>query len=282
MSEQTQVVATDQAAPDAAAATPTPDDQVLPERFELGDSGRTTTREIHANVRELARLNKAVEDRKAQLASMDERIAAVRPRVPETQDSADDEGLVSYRGMRLPKEGVEYLRALESMGASTETELRDMRAEVAALRDADLESEREEMREAIDTHFAALTTAARNQMIPGLSERAGRRADKDILDEFRDNLESRRAAAGDEFQITDEIIAEEMDRATRAVRDDLTEVGWRQLKLNKEAAALQPPALGGTPAEPGPKDYLSLSPAERAAARAAAGMTGGKVAFTDE
>lgn len=282
MSEQTQVLPTDQAAQDAAAAAAATETPPLPERFEMGDSERATTREIHAKVRELARLSKATEDRKAELAALDERIGGVRPKVPEVQDDTDSEGLVTYRGMRLPKEGVEYLRSLENAGASTETALREMRADLAALRDADLNAEREEMQEALDKHFSALTSAARSQMIPGLSDRAGRRADKEIRDEFQARMEARRAASGDEFQITDEMIADEMDASAKAVRDDMTEMGWRQLKVNREAAALQPPALGGTPAEPGPKDYSQLSPAEQAAARAEARMTGGKITFTGE
>jgi hypothetical protein len=282
MSAETQVVPTDQLPPagDPAATPPvTPEE---PPRFQMGDSERDVTRQIHANARELARLQKAKESREAELAELETRINATRPKVPERGDELDEDGLVVYRGMRLPKEGADYLRALEQSGLSTTETLREMKSEMAALRNADIEAESAEYRDAMQKHFDSLVSAARQQLIPGLSEKAGKRADKNIWGEFEDRMNARRAAGGDDFQVTDEMIADELDAASRAVRDDFTDMGWKQLKVNREAAALQPPALGGTPAEPGPKDYSSMSAEERAKARAEAGMTKGAISFTQD
>jgi len=272
MSAETQVQPTVETPPETPPVEPTAPETppaaaaetALPGKFEFGDDERATTRQIHAEVRELQRIQTILEARKAEVASLDEQLAKVG-RVPSGPGAeADEDGLVDFRGARLPKETTEYLQALESMGGNVQQALRQINARLDGFQNADIEAEQQERQNTIETHLRALAGKARQGVLPGLPERSGKRADREVFGEFENRMNAfAEAHPDDPAALTDDELQKMLVDAAQAVCEDYTAAGWAQLKVNKTAAALQPPALGGTPAEPGPKDYEKMTPEEQ-------------------
>jgi len=253
-------------------------------KFVFGDSERAATREIHRSARELERLQSAVEDRKKEVEELEKRAEALRVGAAEPKKAEpDSEGLVEAYGGRLPPELVEYLESLRDLPKAIRQELASLRAEVDTLRNADVTAEREEHEEAIERGLRALTVSARKVLVPGLSEKAARRVDREVWSEFEERWSAFVEARGEnKSDVTEEELQGLVADSVQAVRVDMAEMGWQQLAANRQAAERTTPTLGGTPAVSGAKEYRDMTPEEREKAKTEARITEGHVEFTSD
>ena len=277
--------------PPAPVATPPAEPKVedetpaLPEKFTFGEEGKGIQREIGRATRELQRIQKALEDRKAELAGIDgpkPATSAPRP-APQPKATPADEGdpdeVITFHGMEMTRADATYWQSLEGQVGSAHEGLQQTRQRLHQMENADLEADAAENEAVIKTQLRSAVTTARERMIPGLEAEQAEQVD---LDAWRDFEEALNEAA--DRKDTDAFSPERLEALLSDImlrrRKTMTALGWKQIRANRDAAVSQP-SLTGPSAVPAGKDISQMTPEELEADWSQRSPLKGKIQFTD-